>query len=85
MPRYYFDIHKNEQVVPDLDGVEMPDLAAAVDEAHFAAREMIAEAIKADRPSVLRYAFEIADGDGSTLYRVKFIECINRGFSKLQP
>ena len=60
MGRFYFHLQADEQIVPDDEGVDLPDLSAAEHEAILAARELLAEAIKSGRPEVPE-AFVIAD------------------------
>jgi hypothetical protein len=39
MPRFYFHIQQHGQTVADIEGVDLPDIDAAVEEAQSAARE----------------------------------------------
>jgi hypothetical protein len=80
MPRFYFNIHRRGRAIADFEGVELPDIDAAIEEAQAAAREMIAEGVKANRPLVLGYAFEIADEAGTVLRTVKFTESLHNDF-----
>ena len=64
MGRFYFHLQADDQIVPDDEGVELPDLSAAEHEAILAARELVAEAIKSGRPEVPE-AFVIADEEGA--------------------
>jgi len=50
MGRFYFHLRAGDQIVPDDEGVDLPDLSAAQREAILAARELLAEAIKSGRP-----------------------------------
>jgi hypothetical protein len=45
---------------------------------------MIAEGVKENKPSVLGYAFEIADDTGAPLRTVKFTESVHNDFATLQ-
>jgi hypothetical protein len=40
MPRYYFDIRDGEELIPDEEGMELPDLDAAFREAAYSLAEM---------------------------------------------
>jgi len=71
MGRFYFHLQADDQIVPDDEGVDLPDLSAAEHEAILAARELLAEAIKSGRPEVPE-AFVIADEEAerSPSYRL---------------
>src|SRR5258707_14875379 len=71
MGRFYFHLQADDQIVPDDEGVDLPDLSAAEHEAILAARELLAEAIKSGRPEVPE-AFVIADEEGRALAIVPF-------------
>jgi len=47
MGRFYFHLQADDQIVPDDEGVDLPDLSAAEHEAILAARELLAEATRA--------------------------------------
>lgn len=71
MPHYYFHIRSSTGLIRDPEGIELPDLDAALTEAKRAARELLADLIKAD--AVLDgQAFEISDADGEVLARLPF-------------
>lgn len=74
MPRYYFHLH-NGAVARDEEGLELPDLDAARQEAIKAARELMGEDIKA---GLLRlgHRIEIRDADGAEVLVVPFAEAI---------
>jgi len=71
MGRFYFHLQVGDQIVPDDEGKELPDLSAAEHEAILTARELVAEAIKSGRPEVPE-AFVIADEEGRALALVPF-------------
>jgi hypothetical protein len=52
MVRYYFHVRKRGQLTRDEEGIDLPDISAAKQEALQGARELLAEAIKTGRPSV---------------------------------
>jgi hypothetical protein len=70
MGRFYFHLQADDQIVPDDEGVDLPDLSAAEREAILAARELLAEAIKNGRP--VPEAFVIANEEGRALAIVPF-------------
>jgi len=63
MRRFYFHLRAGDELVPDEEGIDLPDFAAARCEAIEAARELLAEAIKDGRAEVPE-AFVIADEEG---------------------
>jgi hypothetical protein len=66
MPRYYFNIYEHGRLIPDDEGMELPDAKAAHEEAEEGAREILADAIRAHN-DVDGKRIEIADEDGSVL------------------
>ena len=72
MGRFYFHLQADDQIVPDDEGVDLPDLSAAEHEAILAARELLAEA----------EAFVIADEEGRALAIVPFTAVLPRPLRK---
>ena len=66
MGRFYFHLRTGDELIPDDEGVDLPDLSAAQREALLAAREVLAEAIKTGKPQIPD-AFVIADEAGREL------------------
>src|SRR5260370_34670271 len=77
MGRFYFHLQADDQIVPDDEGVDLPDLSAAEHEAILAARELLAEAIKSGRTEVPE-AFVIADEERRALAIVPFTTVLPR-------
>ena len=77
MGRFYFHLQAGDQIVPDDEGAELPDLSAAEHEAILAARELLAEAIMSGKPEVPE-AFVIADEEGRALALVPFTAVLPR-------
>lgn len=71
MPRYYFKIHRGDQVVPDLEGTHLPSPTAARNEAAAIARELLAERLRFDAPQV-REAVETLDEHGQRIGLVEY-------------
>jgi hypothetical protein len=71
MGRFYFHLKEGNELIPDEDGIELPDVAAATREALLTARELLADAIKAGRPKVPE-ALMIADEAGRTVEILPF-------------
>ena len=54
MVRYYFHVRKRGQLTRDEEGIDLPDISAAKQEALQGARELLAEAIKTEHPHIVR-------------------------------
>ncbi len=66
MPRYFFHLrHQDDLLVEDHEGMDLPDLQAALDEALRADREL-----STDPAGVYGLEFEITDSSGKTLLKV---------------
>jgi hypothetical protein len=50
MVKVFFQVQRGETVIPDLEGVEFPDLADAKKDAEAALHEILAEDIGHERP-----------------------------------
>jgi hypothetical protein len=81
MRRFYFHLQTDDQIVPDDQGVDLPNLSGAEHEAILAARELLAEAIKSGKPEVPK-AFVIADEEGRALAIVPFTAVLPRCLRK---
>jgi len=46
MPRFFFHHQNGDQLISDEEGLDLPDLGAAREEAEASARKMLAEIIK---------------------------------------
>ena len=46
MPKFHFNIRDHRGLIPDIEGMELPDIAAARQEAEEGAREILAEALR---------------------------------------
>lgn len=66
MPRYFFHIRHPDQLVPDEEGAEFPDDAAARSEGLESARDIAADAVRGGK-SVTGWAIEIVDGNARAL------------------
>ena len=71
MPRFFLHVRDADELFEDLEGGDLADLDAARSEASAAAREIVAEALRAGKPADGR-RFEIADGAGRVLATVRF-------------
>ncbi len=71
MPRFYFHL-RNDLDVPDEEGREFLDLAAARACAASLARFEVSEMVKTDGRVVLHHRIDIEDGHGRALDSVAF-------------
>jgi hypothetical protein len=69
MPVYYFNLWDGKKRFPDVEGSELSDLSAAVEEAREAAREIAAELLRGKEP-IDGNRIEVADTDGTVLATV---------------
>jgi hypothetical protein len=75
MPLYYLHIRNGDKFEVDPDGMELPDLDAAVGEALKVAQELLGEVSDLGRNTVI----EIADGVGETVLIVPFSDATGPG------
>jgi hypothetical protein len=69
MPRFFFHFRDGKQLTRDAEGIELVDLDSAQTEALAAAREFLANQLRAGRLDG-DYRFEIADDRGQKLATV---------------
>jgi len=65
MPRYFFHLRSSNLLVEDLEGMDLPNLHAALEEVERANRELVTEST-----GVHGLAFEVATHEGRMLLRV---------------
>lgn len=70
MPRYYFDIRDGESFIQDDDGIDLPDLHKAKEQASRALADMARDAIP--RREVYEMAIEVRDEAKKPLLRTMF-------------
>lgn len=73
--KFFFHIRDIDGYERDEDGVELPSLSDAINEANEAAREMVAELVMQSEEIDGR-AFEIANEDGEIVRTVAFRDVI---------
>lgn len=72
VPRYYFHYRTDDELIPDLDGSELPDLDAAEHNAAALAKAIVERAkIDGEDPTLPR-SIEITDSDGEELLYLVF-------------
>jgi len=81
MGRFYFHLRAGDELMPDEEGIDLPDLSAARREAILAARELLAEAIKSGKPEVPE-VFVIADEAGRELDTVPLAAVLPENLKK---
>jgi hypothetical protein len=79
MARYYFHVRTGDDLAHDPEGSDLADLAEARREALLAARELLANAIKAGKEQVPD-AFVIADEAGRAIETVPFVSVLPTAF-----
>jgi len=75
MRRYFLHVRDGASLITDDQGMELPDLGAARQQALAAAREIISQAVLKGEPLDGR-VFEIADEAGTVLLLVPFSEAL---------
>jgi hypothetical protein len=78
MARFYFHIREHDHIKPDPEGCDLPDLAAARNEALQSAREILSSAIRGPDPHLFD-CFVIADEAGRELATVSLKEALPKG------
>ncbi|NLS06393.1 hypothetical protein HGP14_24090 [Rhizobium sp. P32RR-XVIII] len=66
MARYFFHIREDDQIEEDLEGIDLPNLAAVQEEALQAAREIVAELV-VQGEQIGKKRFEIVDENGDII------------------
>ena len=72
MPRYFFDLNRNEEAGVDIDGLTFLDHQAAWEEATMACGEMI-RTIDGHLQPGAGWRMEVTDEAGKLIYRLRFI------------
>ncbi|RAK58056.1 DUF6894 family protein [Phenylobacterium deserti] len=76
MARYYFHLHDYVDV-PDPEGQDLPDLAAAIAHAVQQARGLAGELIKETGRVVLSHRIDIEDADGAVLHTLRLADALS--------
>lgn len=72
MPRYHFNFREGGEITKDFEGTELADEEAAMREAMFAAKELIAHALLRGEPVPRQAEFDVTDSEGRHLYSFPF-------------
>lgn len=79
MGRFFFHLRLDDQVIADQDGQDLPDAAAARQEALASARQIMADAIRSGNENIPE-AFVIADSEGRELETVPLAVVLPKRF-----
>jgi hypothetical protein len=71
MPRYFFNIRDDQDMVRDEEGMDLPDLQSAREEAQDCARELLAETVRSHQP-IDHKRIEVVDEGGTVVENIKF-------------
>lgn len=72
MPRFYFHYRTDDELVPDTDGSELPDLEAAEHNAAALARAIVEQAASTGGDTRVPRSIEITDAAGEELLYLVF-------------
>jgi len=72
LPRYYFHYRTDEELIPDQDGSELPDLEAAEHNAAALAKAIVEQAASTGGDTRVPRSIEITDADGEELLYLVF-------------
>jgi len=75
MPRYFFHIKDEVEIIPDEEGLELRGLDAVREEARESAREMMSESVRAGHRPDGR-AFVVTDEQGHVVLNFPFRDAI---------
>ena len=75
MPRFFFHLY-NDMIVEDEEGLELPDLATAREQAIVGGRELLCEQVRIGRMR-LHHRIEVADEKGRIVLKVPFRELVD--------
>jgi hypothetical protein len=81
MGHFYFHLRAGDQLIPDVQGQDLPDVSAARREAKLSAREILAGAIRSGQ-AMVPDAFVISDEAGRVLYTVPLAEVLPEPLKK---
>jgi hypothetical protein len=76
MPRFYFNVRDGDSIIIDPEGIEVPGLRAAEDEARQAARDILADRVK-HGGQIDSKDFEVIDETGRQVLTLPFRSVLN--------
>jgi hypothetical protein len=77
MPMYYFHIRGGDKIIEDLEGIDLPNIAAVQEEALQAAREAVADQIVQGNP-IDNKRFLVVDEKGDIVLIMPFTAAISK-------
>ncbi len=77
VPRFYFNLFNDVSVVDD-EGLELPDLAAAQEQARRGAAQIIAEVLAAGKKLNPRHRLEVQDESGHVVHTLMFSDFVEQ-------
>lgn len=72
MPRFYFHYRTDDELIPDIDGSELPDLEAAEHNAAALAKAIVERAASTGGDTRVPRSIEITDASGEELLYLVF-------------
>ena len=75
MTHFFFHIRDNRQFIEDTEGVDLPDIVRAIEEAEIVARELVAEMVLKGEP-IDGQVFEITNEMGVIVHRVYWRDAV---------
>jgi len=81
LAHFYFHLRAGDELLTDDEGEDLPDISAARREAELAARELLAEAIRAGKEEIPE-GFVITDEAGRALDTVLLAAVLPKLFKK---
>ncbi|MDB5613602.1 MAG: hypothetical protein JWQ22_1255 [Devosia sp.] len=72
MPRFYFHYRTDDELIPDVDGSDLPDLEAAEHNAAALAKAIVEHAASTGGDTRLPRSIEITDASGEELLYIVF-------------
>lgn len=72
MQRYHFHFQDRDGLLPDEEGITLPDAAAAAHEAARQIREMVAQEVRETGQVVLGRRIEVSRSDGTAVIPIAF-------------
>ena len=75
MPLFYFHLREDGTIVVDEEGIELPDLSAAREEAIAGARSILSDEAKKGRLP-LSFRVEVTDEAGDTVMSLIFADAV---------
>jgi hypothetical protein len=76
MPRYFFHVRADSELVEDFDGSDFPDISAAREEARLSVIDLVCDSLKSGLGLRLDRSVVIADDGGKMLDEILFADAV---------